>query len=186
MEDSEIVELYFSRNENAIAETRTKYEKYLRTIAYNILANNEDTDECVNDTYFKAWDSIPPNKPVKLSIYLGAIVRNLAISVFRKQNTASRAGSQYALSLDELAECVSGNDSPEEQVEVGVVAKAVSDYLRTVSSDARVIFVCRYYYNDSISRIAEYFGAGESKIKSSLFRTRNGLKEYLKKEGLDI
>lgn len=186
MEDNEIVELYFSRNENAIVATRTKYEKYLRTIAFNILANNEDTDECVNDTYFKAWESIPPNKPVKLAIYLGAIVRNLAISVFRKQNAASRVGSQYALSLDELAECVSDSESPEDQVEAGVIARAVSDYLRTVSHEARVIFVCRYYYNDPISRIAGYFGTGESKIKSSLFRTRNGLKEYLKKEGLDI
>ena len=186
MEDSQIVDLYFSRNENAIAETRTKYEKYLRTIAYNILANNEDTDECVNDTYLKAWNSIPPNRPAKLAIYLGAIARNPAISVFRKQNTASRAGSQYALSLDELAECVSGSESPEEQAEAGVVAKAISSYLRTLSPEQRVIFVCRYYYNDPISRIAGYFGASESKVKSSLFRARNGLKEYLKKEGLDI
>ena len=186
MEDNDIVELYLQRNENAIAETRTKYEKYLRTIAFNILANNEDTEECVNDTYYRAWDSIPPNKPVRLAVYLGAVVRNLAVSVFRKHNTASRHDSQYALSLDELSECVSGSGSPEDMAESGMIARSISSYLRTVSSDARVIFVCRYYYNDPISRIAGYFGCSESKIKSSLFRTRAGLKEHLSKEGIDI
>jgi RNA polymerase sigma-70 factor (ECF subfamily) len=175
-----------SRSESAIAETRTKYEKYLRTIAFNILANNEDTDECVNDTYFRAWGSIPPNKPERLSAYLGSIVRNLALTVFRRQNAASRAGSQYALSLDELEDCVSGNDSPESAAESGLISQAISSYLRTLPEEARVIFVCRYFYNDSISRIAGYFGAGESKIKSSLYRTRNGLKEYLGKEGIEI
>lgn len=186
MEDDQIIELYLARSENAIAETRTKYEKYLWHIAYNILVNNEDTDECVSDTYFRAWESIPPNKPVKLALYLGAITRNLAITVFRSRNNASHAGSQYAVSLDELAECVSGSETPEQALESGIISSAISRYLRTLSENARVIFVCRYYFNDSINEIAGYFGASESKIKSSLFRTRNGLREFLAKEGIEI
>ncbi len=186
MEDNEIIELYFSRNENAIAETRTKYGGYLHTIAYNILANNEDSEECVSDTYLKTWNSVPPARPEKLSAYLAAIVRNSAIMVFRKKNTASRAGSQYALSLDELGECVSGSDTPELQAESGMISRTISEYLRTLSDEARIIFVCRYFHNDSVNSIAGYFGASESKIKSSLFRTRKGLREYLEKKGIDV
>lgn len=186
MEDTQIVEMYWERNESAIAETQTKYGTYLRRVAYNILANDEDCGECVNDTYFKAWESIPPNRPAKLSAYLAAITRNLAISLFRSKNTASRAGSQYALSLDELSECVSGDDTVEGAAESGMISKSISNYLRTLPQEARVIFVCRYFYNDSITDIAGYFGASESKIKSSLFRTRKGLKEHLTKDGIDI
>lgn len=186
MEDTGIIELYFSRDEKAITETRTKYEKYVRRIVYNVLANNEDTDECVNDTYMKVWESIPPNRPQKLSSYIGTIARNLALSVFRRQNTASRAGSQYALSLDELAECVSDSETPEIALESGLVTRLIGDYLRTISEDARVMFVCRYRFNDSISDIAANLGASESKVKSSLFRTRKGLKDFLVKEGIDV
>ena len=186
MEDNDIIDLYFSRSESAISATREKYGKYLRRIAYNILVNNEDCDECENDTYFKAWSSIPPKRPTSLSAYLGTLARNTAITMYRKSNAASREDSQYALSLDELADCVSDGETPENMAEDGLIAKAISDYLRTLSSEARIIFVCRYFYNDSVSRIAGYFGSGESKIKSSLFRTRNGLKEYLAKEGIEI
>lgn len=186
MEDTQIIEMFWERNETAIAETQTKYGAYLRRVAYNILANDEDCGECVNDTYYRAWESIPPNRPAKLSAYLAAVTRNLAVSMFRKKTAASRAGSQYAVSLDELAECVSGNDTVEGAAENGMIAKSISDYLRTLSQEARIIFVCRYFYNDSISDIAAYFGAGEAKIKSSLFRTRKGLKEYLTKEGIEI
>ncbi|MBP5606055.1 MAG: sigma-70 family RNA polymerase sigma factor [Ruminiclostridium sp.] len=186
MEDQEIIELYFSRDEAAIAQTRVRYEGYLRRIALNILANNEDAEECINDTYLNAWNSIPPNRPARLSAYLGAIVRNLAITVFRKRNSASHAGSQYALSLDELGECVSDGETPEEQFESGLVTKAINDYLRSLRPETRIIFICRYYYGDSVSDIAGYFGAGISKIKSSLFRTRQGLREHLEKEGIKV
>ena len=186
MNDEEIVDMYLARNENAIAETKNKYEKYLHCIAYNILANNEDSDECVNDTYMRAWSSIPPNKPVKLGSYLGTIARNIAVTVFRKQNTASRAGSQYALSLDELAECVSGNDSTETQADSNFIAESIGRYLRKLPVNTRTMFVCRYYFNDSINDIAGYFGATETKVKSALFRARKGLKEHLIKEGIDV
>lgn len=186
MDDNEIIELFWARNDAALRETETKYGRYLFSIAQNILASSEDSEECVNDTYYKAWNSIPPNRPEKLAAYLGAVVRNLAITVFRRRSNLSKAPSQYALSLDELAECVSGGETPAEQAEAGLLGKCINAYLRTLSVQARDIFVCRYWFCDSVSDIAGYFGASESKIKSSLFRTRNGLKEYLKKEGFDI
>ena len=186
MDDSVIVELYWQRSEQALRETQTKYEKYLYTTAYNILGSHEDSSECVNDTYMKAWQSIPPNKPEKLGAYLAAIVRNAAVSVFRRQNTASRAASQYTLSLDELAECVSGGESPEQSFDSKQLGAAISAYLSTLSAQAREIFVCRYYFGDSLGDIAGYTGSSEAKIKSTLFRARKGLKEYLTKEGFDI
>ena len=186
MEDNAIIELYRSRNEDAIRETGTKYGKYLYKIAYNILGSNEDSDECVNDTYMKAWETIPPNAPARLSLYLGAITRNIAIGVFRKKNTASRGGAQYAISLEELAECVSDGDTTERSADMTRLGKCISDFLRSQSKTNRIIFVCRYYYNDSIGDIAGYFGYGESKVKSALHRTRTALKEYLIKEGFDV
>ncbi len=186
MDDNAIIELFWARDEGALRETQSKYGGYLYTIACNILANNEDSAECVNDTYMKAWQTIPPNRPVKLSAYLGAIVRNLAITVFRRRGNLSNGGSQYALSLDELEECVSGGETPPDKAEARLLGRCISAYLRTLSPQTRDIFMCRYYFCDSISDIAGYFGSSETKIKSSLFRTRKGLKEYLKKEGFDV
>ncbi len=186
MDDNAIVELLWARDESALTEIQTKYGGYLYTIANNILGSNEDSSECVNDTYFKAWSSIPPNRPAKLGAYLAAVVRNLAITVFRKRGNLSNGGSQYALSLDELAECVSDNETTEQQVEAGYLGKCINAFLRTLNVEARNIFVCRYFFNDSISDIASYFNASETKIKSSLFRSRGALREYLKKEGFEV
>ena len=186
MDDNAIVELLWARDESALTEIQTKYGGYLYTIANNILGSNEDSSECVNDTYFRAWSSIPPNRPARLGAYLAAVVRNLAITVFRKRGSLSNGGSQYALSLDELAECVSDNETTEQQVEAGYLGKCINAFLRTLNVEARNIFVCRYFFNDSISDIASYFNASETKIKSSLFRSRGALREYLKKEGFEV
>ena len=186
MDDNAIVELLWTRDEAGLREIQTKYGGYLYTVANNILANNEDSSECVNDTYMRAWQSIPPKRPAKLGAYLAVIARNLAITVFRRRGNQSNAASQYALSLDELGECVSGGDLPEDKAEAGFLGKCINAYLRTLSAEARDIFVCRYFFNDSISDICGYFNASETKIKSSLFRSRGGLREYLQKEGFDI
>ncbi len=186
MEDSAIIDLFLSRSENALRETQSKYDSYLYKIAFNILGSHEDSSECVNDTYYKAWESIPPNRPKKLSAYLGTIVRNTAITLFRQHNTASRADSQYALSLEELGDCVSDVNRTDESADLDFLSKCISDYLRTLPSESRNIFMCRYYFNDSISDIASAFGATEAKIKSSLFRTRNGLKQHLTNQGYDL
>ncbi len=186
MEDNEIISMFMSRNENALRETQNKYGAYLYKIACNILGSGEDSAECVNDTYYKAWESIPPAVPSKLSTYLGALVRNISITLLRKRNAEMRAPSQYAMSLDELADCVSSSDTVEQHVDLGLLAGTISAYLRTVKQEARSIFMCRYYFGDSISEIAADFGYTESKIKSSLLRTRKGLKKYLEDQGFKV
>lgn len=186
MQDEEIVALYWQRNESAIQETQTKYNRYLTKIAYNILADLEDSKESVNDTYLAAWNSMPPHKPDRLSTYLGKITRRISIDIFRKRTCTKRQASEYALFLDELGECISAQGTPEQSVEAELLAKTINDFLRTLSEDARNTFIGRYYFLDSLREVVRYCGMSESKAKSMLFRTRSGLRAYLKKEGFDI
>ena len=183
MEDEKIIELYFSRSENALFETEKKFEKYLLKIAYNILFDSEDSKECVNDTYLKAWDIIPPQKPKKLSLFLGKITRRLAIDIFRKKHAEKRGNSEYSLSLCELDECIPDGFSTEKEFEKNELSKSINRFLETLSEENRKIFICRYFYSDSIKEIASFFGTSESRIKSSLFRSRKALKTHLEKEG---
>lgn len=186
MDDSRIVELYFARSEIAIAETERKYGRYLSKIAYNILFDTEDSSECVNDTYMKAWNSIPPQKPNVLSTYLGKITRRLAIDVFRKKHSEKRGKSEYALSLSELDECIPSGASPEKEFEQKALGESINRFLQNLGKENRDIFVCRYFYADSVKEIASFLGTSESKIKSSLFRSRKALKERLEKEGFSL
>lgn len=186
MEDEKIVALYWQRDEEAIRETETKYGRYLTKIAYNVLANWEDSQESVNDTYHKAWESMPPHRPSALSTYLGKIVREVSIDIFRRRNSGKRHGSEYAISLSELEECVSGGGTPEEAVDLRLLAEAIGAYLRTMPQEARNTFVGRYYFMDSVREVAGYCGMSESKAKSLLYRTRLGLKAYLEQEGFDL
>lgn len=186
MEDQRIVELYWQRDERAITETERKYEKYLFKIAQNILFDREDCRESVNDTYFKAWNAMPPHKPNVLAPFLGKITRELAIDRYRKNHTKKRYDFQYTLSLSELGECVSGKETAEDSVEAQALAKALNDYIKTLSREARIAFVGRYFFMDSIKEIAVYCGASQGKIKSSLYRSRMGLREHLEKEGFEL
>lgn len=186
MQDEEIIKLYFERNEAAISETEAVYGKYLFKIAYNILADTEDCKECVNDTYLKAWNTIPPHKPVALSAYLGKIARENAIDVYRKQNRIKRKASEYAMALDELSDCVSGNENTENAVDTKILGKEISRYLSSISEEKRCIFVMRYYRCDSVKAISEHMNMSEAKIKSILHRTRKGLKKHLIKEGFEL
>lgn len=183
MQDESIVALYWQRDEAAIQETEQKYGAYLTKIAYNILANVEDSQESVNDTYLKAWNSMPPHWPSVLSTYLGKITRQVSIDIFRKRSSEKRKTSAYAVSLSELEECVSGGDTTGADVDLHLLAEAIGAYLRTVSPEARNTFINRYYFMDSLREIAGYYGISESKIKSLLYRTRLGLRSYLEKEG---
>ncbi len=183
MQDEKIVELYWQRNESAIRETQDKYDNYLHKIAYNILSNEEDSHESVNDTYLAAWNSMPPHKPSVLSTYLGKLTRRISIDIFRKRNRVKRQGSEYALSLTELADCIASENSPEKDYEIKLLGELLNTFLRTLSEDARNVFIGRYYYLDSVKEVAKYCGISESKAKTLLFRTRNSLREYLKKEG---
>jgi len=185
MQDDEIVALYWERNEAAIQKTEQKYDKYLTKIAYNILADWEDSKECVNDTYLKAWNSIPPHRPGILSTYLGKITREVSIDVFRKRNSQKRQASQYAVSLSELDECVPSDNTVEQDIDFHLLTKTINNYLRTLSDEARDLFIGRYYFADSIHEVAGYYSMTDSKAKSMLYRTRIGLKDYLKQEGFE-
>ena len=183
MEDLKIIELLFERKESAIAETERKYGRYLLKIAYNILFDTEDSEECVNDTYMKAWNTIPPQNPKILRTFLGKITRRLAIDVFRKKHAEKRGNSEFALSLSELDECIPDKFSAEKEFEYNQLTESINRFLASLSKENRDIFVCRYFYSDSIKEIASFFGTSEAKIKSSLFRSRKILKEHLLKEG---
>ena len=183
MEDAQIVSLYWDRDESAIRETETKYGRYLTKIACNILNDVEDSRESVNDTYLAAWDSMPPHRPGILSAYLAKLTRRISIDRFRYRTRDKRMGSEYALSLEELGDCVCGGDTTQEAVNEKLLADAIGIYLRLLPEDARTAFVGRYYFLDPLKEVAAYCGMSESKAKSLLYRTRVGLKEYLRKEG---
>ena len=182
MQDNQIVALYWDRNEAAIEQTEKKYGRYLTKIAYNILADREDSQESVNDTYLAAWNSIPPHKPDVLSTYLGKLTRRISIDLFRKKTSQKRGGGEYALSLEELDGCIGGNTT-EQAVDLQLLSEALEAYLRSISDEARNVFIGRYYYLDPVKKIAGYCRISESKVKILLHRTRQGLWEHLQKEG---
>jgi len=183
MEDSRIVSLYWDRDETAIEQTDRKYGRYLTKIAYNILADREDSKESVNDTYLAAWDSMPPHRPDVLSTYLGKLTRRISIDLFRRKTSQKRGGGEYALSLQELEDCISGGNTTEQALDMQLLSETIAQYLRTVTEEARNVFIDRYYYLDPVKQIASYCRISESKVKILLYRTRQGLWEHLQKEG---
>ena len=186
MEDCKIVELYWSRDEVAIKETDRKYGRYLNRVAYNILADLRDSEESVNDAYLHAWNSMPPQRPGVLSSYLARITRCVSIDRYRKRNREKRRGSEYALSLSELEECLTTPDGPEETVELQELTATIETFLWEQSEQVRNLFVGRYYYLDSLKAAARYCGVSESAAKTMLYRARGKLKEYLIKEGFEV
>lgn len=185
MEDKEIVDLYWNRIEDAIPKTDEKYGRYLRKISMNILCNNEDSEECINDTYLGTWNAIPPHRPERLSTYLGKICRNIAINIYEKLNAAKRGGSEPPLCLDELEEVVSGRDMLE-GFEAALLTKAINKFLKSVKPQDRIIFVKRYFYMCPVKEIAKECSVSESKAKMTLLRTREKLKVFLEKEGFEL
>ena len=186
MKDEQIVDLYWDRNEEAIRQTQLKYGSYLSKVADNILANLEDSQECVNDTYLAAWNSMPTNRPNVLSTYLGKIIRQISIDVYRKKNRQKRYASQYAISLDELGDAFSEGTTPDEVLDAKLLDEAINRFVCALPNEAQKAFVGRYYFFDSLKDIAGYCGMKESKLKSLLYRTRQQLKEYLLKEGFHV
>ena len=181
-----IINLYWARSESAISETALKYNGYCMKIAMNILQNREDSDECVSDTYLKAWNAIPPQRPIVFSSFLGRITRNLSLDIYKKRKAKKRCGNEVELLLSELEGCIPSSFSVEAEYETGAIAKIMDSFLSSVDSDNRIVFVRRYWYADSISSISARFNMSESKVKSMLFRIRNKLKVYLEKEGVMI
>lgn len=186
MKDEQIIELYFERNENAICESEKKYGAYCTKISMNILNDRLDSEECVNETWFGAWRSIPPKHPSNLATYFGKITRNLSINRYKMKYSGRRIVNEFTLSLDELSECLSKDNDVENDMQVKIVGESISRFLRTQKELARKVFVCRYFYCDSIAAIAENFNVSESNVKSLLFRTRSKLKIHLEKEGIIV
>lgn len=179
MEDTRIVDLYWARSETAIDETSTKYGKYCYTIAHNILANADDADESVNDTYLEAWNSMPPHRPTILSTFLGKITRRISIDKWRSRNAEKRGGGEIVLVLDELSDCISTNKNVEQEFEAAELRKAIDDFVMDLPITERRVFICRYWYLDSIDTICKQFGFSHSKVKVMLHRTRKKLWNYL-------
>lgn len=184
MDDKSIVDLYWQRSEKAIQETEARYGGYCRIIAYNILADSEDAEECVNDTWLKAWNSMPSNRPTLLAPYLGKIIRNLAISRLRKRNSLKRGNGTDNLVFEELSGCLDSGSNVEHEIEIKELTRFIRDFLATLEKETRYIFIARYWYVASIEEIAHRFGFTPSKVKMSLMRTRNQLRDYLEVNGL--
>ena len=184
MEDQQIIDLYWQRSEEAIVQTDRKYGRYCRSIAYNILQNDCDSDECVNDTYMKAWSIIPPRQPSLLSALLGKITRNLALDRHKYNRAEKRGGGQVALALEELAECVPGGTDAEIILENKAIAEILNRFLQSLPQRTREIFMLRYWYLCSNKKIAESMAISESNVKMTLLRARQQLKTLLEKEGV--
>lgn len=186
MQDQQIVDLYWDRNEEAIRQTEQKYGAYLSKVAYNILADVEDSKECVNDTYLAAWNSMPTHRPSVLLTYLSKIARQISIDAFRKKNSVKRYASEYALSLEELGDSFPDGSTPDQALDARLLDEAINCFVRALPDDAQKAFIGRYYFFDSLKEIAAYCGMTESRVKSLLYRTRQRLKAYLVKEGFDL
>lgn len=186
MNDSEIIELYFARDERAISETQGKYDSYLRTVSGKIIKSSEDVSECVNDTYLGAWNAIPPTRPNIFRIFLARITRNLSLKKLRSAYAEKRGGGEAALTLDELEEVVESGSRIDEELEAKELAGMIDEFLAGRAVVDRKIFISRYWYFDSIKEIADRFSFTESKVKMTLKRSRDDLKSYLETRGVVI
>ena len=184
MEDEKIIGLYFERNESAITETAEKYGNYLYKIAYNILSDNEDSEESVNDTYFGVWNAIPPEKPKVFSAFLSRITRYISLNKFRSKNADKRGKGETMVAFEEIEECVPSKNSVISEIETKELAKIISDFLKKLPETERIIFIRRYYFFDSVADICEKFGFSKSKTSSLLHRTRKKILSHLEKEGV--
>ena len=184
MDDSKIVDLYWERSEQAIAETQKKYGTYCYRIAYNILTSKEDAEESVSDTYMTAWNTIPPRRPSVLATFLGKITRQLSIDRWRTRSAYKRGGGQMVLALEELEGCIASNENVEQTYAKKELLAAYKRFIEKLPVTERRIFLLRYWYLDSIGDIAQKYGFSESKVKSMLHRTRQKLNRCLVEEGL--
>ena len=184
MDDAQIIDLYWARSELAISETSKKYGTYCFSIAKRILSSEEDAKESVNDTWLAAWNTMPPHRPSILSAFLGKITRRISIDRWRKNTAGKRGGGQVESALDELEDCISESGEPDREVDRIVLTDILNRFLSGLSKDARIIFLQRYWYLLSIRDLAANQGVSESKVKTSLMRSRKKLKEMLKGEGI--
>ncbi len=184
MEGKEIIELFFKRDESAVEKTAETYGSYCKKIAMNILDSYEDSEECVNDAFLKAWELIPPNRPEKLSAFLGKLTRNLAINKLKYRSAEKRGSLKSDLILDELSEVISDNSSVELEQERKELIREINGFLRKLPGQKRNVFIRRYWYCDSVKEIAVSNGLSENNVSVILNRTRKKLKQHLEKKGM--
>ena len=186
MNDNEIVELYVSRNEDAINQTAIKYGSRLRNIAYRIVDDLETAKECENSAYFETWESIPPYEPRDyLFAFVGRIIRHIALDNYRMNNRQKRH-ALYCELTQEMQECIPGNDDTEAEIEAKCLSGMINEFLKTCTEEQQNLFVRRYWYFDSIDELANEFGFSQSKVKTTLFRMRTDLKAHLEKGGYEV
>ena len=187
MEDAEIVDLFFQRSEQAIPETAAKYQGLIFQISRNILENPQDAEECVNDTYLGLWNAIPPHEPRSyLFAFLARITRHLSLDRCRSRDREKRGGGRVDALTEELIQCLPGGERPEEALDLQALGERISAFLQAQPEEKRNLFLRRYWYCDAISDIARRYGLSESKVKSSLARSRKALGEALRREGYDV
>ncbi len=184
MEDSAIIDLYWQRSDTAIQETERKYGRYCNAIAFNFVRNAQDAEECVNDTWFRAWNLMPDKRPGVLSAFLGGITRRLAISLYRAKTSKKRGGGETVIALEELNECIPSDTDLHREYESREFEKAIGSFAASLPETERKIFVSRYWYLASVADISARLHFSQAKTKSILFRTRGKLREYLREEGL--
>ncbi len=185
MEDEQIIDLYWARNPVAITETEEKYGRYLRGIAWHILADRQDCEECLNDTWLKAWNAMPTARPSILPAFLGAITRNLSLDCYRRKHAARRGGGQAACVFDELRDCCGGTE-PLKRMEEQALVESLNRFLKELDIQKRVMFLRRYWYMDTVAEIAGRCGVSEGSVKTALLRLRRKLRAHLNKEGFEV
>lgn len=185
MDDKQIIDMFLSRDENAITAISQKYKNYCYKIVYNILGNRQDTEECLNDSYLKVWNSIPPTIPERLSVFLGKIARHTALNLFEK-NSAKKRGGNVSTVSDEFFQCFSGVDEWNNMTHNIHIKELLNSFLENLSQEKRIVFLQRYWYICSIEKISLEHGYSKSKTKMMLSRIREELKNFLEKEGVEL
>ena len=186
MEDSAIIDLYWAREERALTESDSKYGGMCRTIAFNILRDRWDSEECVNDTWLRAWNTMPPQRPGVLSAFLSRITRNLSLDRYKAARAAKRGGGQLPVALEELGDCVPTVGSVEETIELRELTRILDSFLRELPEKEACVFLRRYWYVDSTHDIAVRYEMAEGSVKSTLYRVRNKLRQRLEREGVAL
>ncbi len=186
LEDAQIIEMYWARTEDALLETQNKYGRYCHSIAYNILHDTEDSEECVNDTFLSAWNSMPPHRPQKLSFFLGKITRNHALNRYEMYHAQKRGAGQAELVFDEISECIPNSEDGAEPTDEIFFKEVLNRFLRSLPEETMIIFLRRYWFFCSVKDIADSLALSESKVKVTLMRTRDKFRAFLEKEGVTV